>query len=245
MVMNVLKISIILFCFNSILCGHDAQIIVATAATNQYSTLTLLTSADAAIGAGVSTQALDYVITYRMKYYDTAEVSAAFATDQASIAAGSILNTSSAAAETDYLYHYIRSNTGSYTIGPDSNRAATHFTGKQYVQYFYPQYKQGLPSNPYIVYNISVAKSACANTTGKAPLLTFDAVFFCSDEEAIAAFSTYAANPTASVALIKMDGTCTPNTTVATLPIAAGAVGLAAVSTICELLQGNDTKVCK
>ena len=236
----ILKISLLLFCIhsiNSVATTYNRQIVAAKTIEIDYTSIALLTTANAGTAGTVN---VDNAITFLMKYYDEDE-NAAYSDDLNGT--DELFNTSNGGADSTYLFHYERDAAGTYNIGPRSGYSVTAAPGlvRQFAKYYYPQYKNSAVDYPYVVYNLTTSGIVCTNTAGRGPMVTFQAVFYCSDEEAEAAYNTAIATATAAVAWVKQAGTCVAN------PGAAGftaAGNLSGAGTMCDILQGTYSVKC-
>lgn len=242
MSMSFLKISLILFCFSSIsfvMTAYNRQIIAATVAATEFTTITLKDKTGTNTAGTVT---VDRAITFLMKYYDSGE-DTKFGNDDNEPT--KIFGAQTFGGSTSYLRHYVRSAAGDYTIGPRSDLDITTGNGlvTQFTHYYYPQYLNNAVEYPYVVYNLTTATVTCTDNLSRGPLVSFQAVFYCSDEEAEAAYSTAIQTTGVAVAWVKMSGVCT--TAAGNFDFTTALTGdLQANGSICNILQGDYTMIC-
>lgn len=223
----------ILVLINFNLCAVDGQIALALSVATGTATNTIR-EIDTAGESKV--KFYDNVITYKMKYFDSTLVEPTYVYDDDKGAAGTVLG------ETDYLYSFNRLDTDSQTSYYEDPTGGLS-NSDLFVRYYPVQYKTGNKvDHAYIAFEIAVD---CTDVvTGAPPMLTFEAKFFCSDEEAKAEYDeileSFPTDDNPSLAYVSTSGTCTSTSaTRAYTGLAVGGV------TVCQLLTGSNVAAAK
>lgn len=242
-IMKFLIIFIVLFLAKFNLCATDIdkQIAVVTNFVTTMSEYSITTSGVA------TTRFYDNVVIYSMRYF----LAVTSDDDPAILYSSNTGSITAVLGNADFFYSFNRQLTGGTFTNPspflDSNRAALT-ESKLTAKYYQVGYKEreGVYDYAYLAFNIVPVCPTSTINKKTPPIVSFNAKFFCSDEEAFQEYTDIIAiNPASSVAYFNMKGLCTTSTfnfNSGSIFVSTGTV------TACDLLTGkdlNDHALCK
>jgi hypothetical protein len=213
----------------------DRQIVIVKSTSNGMASVSIP-------GSTAVTRYYDNLITYRMKYFLDSESAAAY-TNHSGAQSTRILE------ETTVLYSFNRSNIGTYSSSRFLFNNVTPTETNRFAQYYPILFPGKKVDYAYLAF-LNTSGVSCTDLTqpaaydflNKQPIVTFQAKFFCSDEEARSEYESIISGLTKSlVALVTMDGLCTSLTAAAAKDTFTN---LSAAVTVCELLEGSTNVLC-